>query len=76
MISPKSAITGIDTSDQKVLNQISVPERDGRILFIPCEVENMVYVIDVKNFEIINKIRTGDDAYAMICLNKNETEIK
>jgi hypothetical protein len=36
----------------------------------------MVYVIDVKNFEIINKIRTGDDAYAMICLNKNETEIK
>lgn len=45
---------------------------DGKILFISCEEENMVYVIDTCTFEIISKLATGMVADAMVCLNSNE----
>jgi len=45
---------------------------DGKLVFISCEEENLVYVIDFKTFEILNKIKTGNGADAMVCLFNSE----
>lgn len=47
---------------------------DGRLVFISCEEENLVYVFNFDSHEIINKIKTGDGADAMVCLFTKETE--
>lgn len=78
-----AAVDIADTRVKKVIKTINVGPHpagtclspDGRILFISCEEENMVYAIDTNSFGIISKIRTGNGADAMVCLNSNETEI-
>jgi YVTN family beta-propeller protein len=47
---------------------------DGKLVFVSCEDENLVYVFDMENMEIVQKIKTGDGADAMVCLFSPEVE--
>ncbi len=37
-----------------------------------CEDENLVYVFDMNTMEIVQKIKTGDGADAMVCIYASE----
>ncbi len=45
---------------------------DGKLVFMSCEDENLVYVFDMDNLAVINKIKTGNGADAMVCLYRSE----
>lgn len=47
---------------------------DGRMVFVSCEDENLVYVFDMANMKIVQKIKTGNGADAMVCLLSSELE--
>lgn len=69
-----------DTETGKVSHTIQVGPHpagtcmspDGRLVFMSCEDENLVYVFDMQSMEIVQKIKTGDGADAMVCLLSSE----
>ena len=71
-----------DTASGKVTQTIAVGPHpagtcispDGKLVFISCEDENLVYVFDLETLEIVQKIKTGDGADAMVCLSASESE--
>lgn len=72
----------VDTVTRRVSKTITVGPHpagiclspDGKLVFISCEEENIVYVLDFKTLEILNKIKTGNGADAMVCLFSSEVE--
>jgi WD40 repeat protein len=46
---------------------------DGKLVFMSCEEENLVYIFDMDNLAVQNKIRTGNGADAMVCLYYKES---
>lgn len=77
-----ASVEVVDTSTRKVISTIGVGPHpagtcmspDGRLVFMSCEDENLVYVFDIKNLEIVQKIKTGEGADAMVCLLASELE--
>jgi len=76
------AIQIADTETRKVTHTISVGKQpagtamspDGALIFMSCEVENMVYVFSMKSLSIVNKIKTREGADAMVCMTSSELE--
>lgn len=77
-----SSVQFADTHSRKVTHTLAVGPHpagvclspDGKLAFISCEEENLVYVIDFQTYEIVNKIKTGNGADAMVCIFSSETE--
>lgn len=77
-----ASVEFIDTQSRKVSHTKSLGPHpagtcispDGKLVFVSCEDENLVYVFNMENMEIIQKIRTGDGADAMVCLFSSEVE--
>jgi YVTN family beta-propeller protein len=75
-----AAVEVADTGTGKVSHTIPVGPHpagtcispDGKLVFMSCEDENLVYVFDLESMEIVQKIRTGDGADAMVCLLASE----
>jgi YVTN family beta-propeller protein len=75
-----AAVEIADTATRKVTQTFPVGPHpagtcispDGKLVFMSCEEENLVYIFDMDNLAIINKIRTGSGADAMVCLYYNE----
>jgi YVTN family beta-propeller protein len=45
---------------------------DGKLVFMSCEEENLVYVFNMDNLALKQRIRTGKGADAMVCLFRSE----
>jgi YVTN family beta-propeller protein len=45
---------------------------DGKLFFISCEEENLVYVFNMDNLALQQRIKTGRGADAMVCLYRSE----
>jgi len=77
-----AAVEVADIASRKVTQSIAVGPHpagtcispDGKLVFMSCEDENLVYVFDMDTLEIVNKIKTGDGADAMVCLFASELE--
>ena len=75
-----AAVEIADTSSRKVTHTFPVGPHpagtcmspDGKLVFMSCEDENLVYVFDMDNLAVINKIKTGNGADAMVCLYRTE----
>jgi YVTN family beta-propeller protein len=75
-----AAVEIADTKTRKVTDTFPVGPHpagtcispDGKLVFISCEDENLVYVFDMDNLGVINKIKTADGADAMVCLYRSE----
>jgi len=75
-----AAVDVAETSIRKVTHTIPVGPHpagtcmspDGELVFISCEDENRVYVIHMDTMEIVQKIKTGNGADAMVCLHSHE----
>ncbi len=71
-----------DTRTEKVTATVEVGPHpagiclspDGSLAFISCEEENLVYVFNLASREIINRIKTGNGADAMLCVYAEEVE--
>jgi len=75
-----AAVEVVDTATGKVIHTIPVGpypagtciSPDGKLVFMSSEDENLVYVFDMDTLEIVQKIKTGDGADAMVCLLASE----
>jgi YVTN family beta-propeller protein len=75
-----AAVEIADTKTRKVIHTFPVGPHpagtcispDGKLVFMSCEDENLVYVFDLDNLAVINKIKTGNGADAMVCLYSSE----
>jgi YVTN family beta-propeller protein len=47
---------------------------EGKYVFISCEEENTVYMLDIVTHDVIKKIKTGDGADAMLCIFAHESK--
>ncbi len=71
-----AAVEIVDTAAGAVTHRLPVGPHpagtcispDGRLVFISCEDENRIYVIEMETMEIIQLIETGEGPDAMICL--------
>jgi YVTN family beta-propeller protein len=71
------AVQIADTESRRVTHTVPVGKqpagtaisRDGRLVFMSCEEENMVYVFSMDTVEIVKKIATGPGCDAMVCLD-------
>jgi len=77
-----AAVEVVDTINRKVIRTIPVGPHPagtcmspgGKLVFMSCEDENLVYVFDLDTMEIVQKIKTGDGADAMVCVYASELE--
>jgi YVTN family beta-propeller protein len=69
-----------DTRTAKVTHTIPVGKQpagttispDGELVFVSCELEKTVYVLSLKENQIVTKIGTGEGPDAMICMDATE----
>ena len=77
-----AAVQIVDTSSRKVTHTIPVGPHpagtaispDGKLVFISCEDENLVYIMSMQTTKVIRTIKTGPGCDAMVCINKTEME--
>jgi YVTN family beta-propeller protein len=77
-----SSVQFADTLTKRVTHTVQIGPHpagicispDGRMVFISCEEENIVYVFNIETIDIVNKIKTGQGADAMVCLFSSEVE--